>query len=37
MNKENYLDKYKYLTNICLNLTNNCNLQCKYCFVCQKP
>lgn len=32
-----YKEKYQYLTNICLNLTDACNLRCKYCFVKQKP
>ena len=32
-----YLEHYKYLTNVCLNLTDACNLACKYCFVEQHP
>ena len=28
---------YKYFTNICLNVTDDCNLACVYCFVQQKP
>lgn len=32
-----YLEKYKYPTNAVLNLTDNCNLACVYCFVQQKP
>ena len=32
----NYKPEWKYLTNICLNITNSCNLKCKYCFVEQK-
>lgn len=32
-----YLDSYKYLTNICLNVTDDCNLHCRYCFVEQHP
>ena len=28
-----YLEKYKYPTSIVLNLTDNCNLACIYCFV----
>ena len=27
----------KPITNICLNLTDACNLACRYCFVQQKP
>ena len=33
INNFNYEEKYKYLTNICLNLTDQCNLRCKYCFT----
>lgn len=32
-----YLEEYKYPTRICLNLTDDCNLSCKYCFVEQNP
>ena len=32
-----YLEEYKYPTRICLNLTDDCNLACKYCFVEQNP
>lgn len=32
-----YQDRYKYPTNVVLNLTDNCNLACVYCFVQQKP
>ena len=32
-----YKEKYKYPTKICLNLTDNCNLACRYCFVEQHP
>ena len=32
-----YKEEYKYLTNICLNLTDACNCECKYCFVEQQP
>ena len=32
-----YLGRYKYPTGILLNLTDNCNLACIYCFVQQKP
>jgi len=28
-----YLEWYKYPTNVVLNLTDNCNLACRYCFV----
>lgn len=33
----NYDETFKYPINACLNLTDNCNLQCRYCFVHQKP
>lgn len=32
-----YIEQFKYPTCVCLNITNNCNLACKYCFVQQKP
>ena len=32
-----YKEEYHLFTNICLNVTNACNLQCRYCFVEQKP
>lgn len=32
-----YKDEYKYLSNACLNLTDACNLRCRYCFVTQNP
>ena len=32
-----YQEKYKYLFNICLNVTDSCNLACRYCFVEQHP
>lgn len=32
-----YKEEYQYFTNACLNLTDACNLACKYCFVQQKP
>ena len=32
-----YKEEYSKLTNACLNLTDACNLQCKYCFVTQQP
>lgn len=33
----NYKEEYLYPTNILLNMTDNCNLKCKYCFVTQSP
>ena len=33
MNNFIYKEEYKYLTNVCLNLTDACNLACRYCFV----
>lgn len=35
--KYQYEDRFQYLTNICLNLTDDCNLHCRYCFVEQHP
>ena len=32
-----YKDEYAWLTNICLNVTDACNLACRYCFVEQNP
>lgn len=32
-----YKEEYSYLTNICLNVTDACNLACRYCFVEQHP
>ena len=32
-----YEEKFQYLTNVCLNITDACNLHCKYCFVKQQP
>ena len=32
-----YKDEYKYPSNVCLNITDNCNLACRYCFVHQHP
>lgn len=32
-----YLEQYRYPTYLVLNLTDNCNLECIYCFVKQKP
>lgn len=32
-----YEEKYQYLFSICLNVTNSCNLACRYCFVEQHP
>ena len=28
-----YKERFQYFTNICLNVTNDCNLSCEYCFV----
>ena len=32
-----YEEEYQWLTNVCLNVTDACNLECKYCFVEQHP
>lgn len=32
-----YKEEYAWLTNICLNVTDACNLACRYCFVEQHP
>ena len=32
-----YKEEYKYLSNAVFNVTNDCNLKCKYCFVEQHP
>ena len=32
-----YKEEYAWLTNACLNITDACNLACKYCFVEQHP
>lgn len=32
-----YKEEYGWLTNICLNVTDACNLACRYCFVEQHP
>ena len=32
-----YQPHYAWLTNLCINLTDACNLACKYCFVEQHP
>lgn len=37
MKLREYKEEYGLFTNICLNVTNACNLQCRYCFVNQKP
>lgn len=37
MQEFKYFERYKYPTYLVLNLTDNCNLACKYCFVQQKP
>lgn len=28
-----YKENYHLFTSICLNVTNDCNLKCRYCFV----
>lgn len=35
--KFEYEEKYQYPTHILLNVTDDCNLQCRYCFVEQHP
>ena len=37
MQEFKYLESFKYPTYLVLNLTDNCNLACRYCFVQQKP
>lgn len=37
MQEFKYKEHYQYLTDICLNLTDSCNLACRYCFVEQHP
>ena len=32
-----YKEEYKYLSNACLNITDDCVLKCTYCFVEQHP
>lgn len=32
-----YKENYHLFTSICLNVTNDCNLKCRYCFVEQHP
>ena len=36
-NEFEYKEEYAWLTNICLNVTDACNLACRYCFVEQHP
>lgn len=36
-NEFKYESNYQYFTNVCLNLTDACNLACRYCFVQQRP
>lgn len=36
-NNFEYKEEYSWLTNICLNVTDACNLACRYCFVEQHP
>ena len=35
--KFEYKEEYQYLTSAMLNVTDDCNLQCRYCFVEQHP
>lgn len=37
MSNFKYKEEYAWLSNICLNVTDACNLKCKYCFVEQHP
>lgn len=37
MQEFEYKEHYQYFTNACLNVTDSCNLACRYCFVQQKP
>jgi len=37
MKEFEYKEYYKYLTNVMLNVTDDCNLACRYCFVEQHP
>lgn len=37
MKKFEYKEEYRHPTNILLNVTDDCNLQCRYCFVEQNP
>ena len=37
MQEFEYKEQYKYLSAICLCITDACNLACKYCFVEQHP
>lgn len=32
-----YKEEYQYLTNVCLNITDDCCAACRYCFVQQNP
>lgn len=32
-----YKEQYSHLTDACLNITDACNLACRYCFVVQEP
>ena len=32
-----YKEEYRYLTNVCLNVTDDCCAACRYCFVQQNP
>lgn len=33
MEKFNYNEQWLYMTKACLNITDACNLCCRYCFV----
>ena len=37
MSNFEYKEEYRYPTSACLNVTDNCNLACRYCFVEQHP
>lgn len=37
MNEFNYTEEMQHCYNACLNITDACNLACRYCFVAQQP
>ena len=37
MEEFKYKEQYPYQTSACFNLTDACNLECRYCFVAQQP